>query len=172
MVLSGFGSILSLHAGLHQVICNRNPRQPRLRLAVHCAHSSWLAKRNTPLGWPLPFASKAAVACSRTKRCQGVLCNRPTTVRLNFVRAQSHRLDFRPRLGHFADVSVTELQNRIQKLSPGERRSVGKYVSYVTRRNSTVRQRQLARINREMSAGKKYTQAQVDATLARHPSKP
>ena len=112
------------------------------------------------------------MACSRTKRCQGVLRNWPTTVRLNFVRAQSHRLDFRPRLGHFADVSVTELQNRIQKLSPGERRSVGKYVSYVTRRNSTVRQRQLARINREMSAGKKYTQTQVDATLARHPSKP
>lgn len=69
-------------------------------------------------------------------------------------------------------MSVTELQNRIRKLSPGERRSVGKYVSYVTQRNSTTRQRQLARINREMSAGKKYSQAQVDAILTRHPPKP
>ncbi|SDS05896.1 hypothetical protein SAMN05444173_1763 [Opitutus sp. GAS368] len=82
-----------------------------------------------------------------------------------------HRLDFSPRVGHFADVSVTELQNRIKKLSPGERRSVGKYVSYVTRRNSTARQRQLARINRAMSAGKKYSQAQIDAILARNPPK-
>jgi len=82
------------------------------------------------------------------------------------------RLDFRSGLGHFAHVSVTELQNRIQKLSPGERRSVGKYVSYVIRRNSSTRQRQLGRINREMSAGKKYTQTQVDAVLARHPPKP
>ena len=81
------------------------------------------------------------------------------------------RLDFGPGLGHFANMSVTELQNRIKKLSPGERRSVGKYVSYVTRRNSTVRQRQLARINREMSTGRKYTQAQVDAILARNPPK-
>jgi hypothetical protein len=68
-------------------------------------------------------------------------------------------------------VSVTELQNRIKKLSPGERRSVGKYVSYVTRRNSVTRQRQLARLDREMSAGKKYSQAQVDAILARNPPK-
>ncbi len=63
-------------------------------------------------------------------------------------------------------MSVTELQTRISKLSPGQRQSVGKYVSYVTRQTSTVRQRQLARINREMSAGKKYTQAQVDTLLA------
>lgn len=69
-------------------------------------------------------------------------------------------------------MSVTELQNRIKKLSLGERRSVGKYVSYVTRRNSTTRQRQLARINREMSAGKKYSQTQVDAILVRYPPKP
>jgi hypothetical protein len=68
-------------------------------------------------------------------------------------------------------MSVTELQDRIKKLSPGERRSVGKYVSYVTQRNASTRQRQLARINRAMSAGKKYTQAEVDVILARHPPK-
>jgi hypothetical protein len=74
-------------------------------------------------------------------------------------------------LDNFAGVSVTELQNRIKNLSPGERRSVVKYVSYVTRRNSTARQRQLARINREMTAGKKYSQAQIDSILARNPPK-
>ncbi len=68
-------------------------------------------------------------------------------------------------------MSLTELQDRIKKLSPGERRSVGKYVSYVTQRNASTRQRQLARINRAMSAGKKYNQAEVDMILARHPPK-
>jgi len=68
-------------------------------------------------------------------------------------------------------MSVIELQRKISKLSPGERRSVGKYVTYVTRRNSPARQRLLARIDGEMSAGKKYSQAEVDAMLARNPSK-
>ncbi|MBL9217101.1 MAG: hypothetical protein JNG82_01325 [Opitutaceae bacterium] len=66
-------------------------------------------------------------------------------------------------------MSATELQNRLKKLSPGERRSVGKYVSYVIRRNSVARQRQLTRLGRDMSAGKKYSQAQLDAILAGNP---
>ena len=66
-------------------------------------------------------------------------------------------------------MSVVELQKKISKLSPDERRAVGKYVAYVTRRSSPARQRRLAGIDREMNAGKKYTQAQVDSILARNP---
>lgn len=66
-------------------------------------------------------------------------------------------------------MSVVELQKKIGRLSPRERRSVAKFVSYLQRRESPPRKRELARINREMDAGKKYTQAQVDAMLARHP---
>ena len=68
-------------------------------------------------------------------------------------------------------MSVVELQRKISKLSPGERRAVGRYVTYVTRRNSPARQRLLARIDQDMDKGKKYTQAQVDSILARHPPK-
>lgn len=81
------------------------------------------------------------------------------------------RLDFDRRRDNLPGMSVAELQKKISKLSPGERRSVGKYVAYVTRRNTPARQRLLARIDREMDAGKKYTQAQVDSMLARNPPK-
>ena len=66
-------------------------------------------------------------------------------------------------------MSVVELQKKIGRLSPRERRSVAKFVTYLERRESPARKRVLARINREMDAGQKYTQAQVDAILARNP---
>lgn len=56
---------------------------------------------------------------------------------VNALLAWEHGNSPHPRLAcpldPFADVSVTALQNRIQQLSPGERRSAGKYVFYVRR---------------------------------------
>ena len=66
-------------------------------------------------------------------------------------------------------MSVVELQKKIGRLSPRERRSVAKFVTYLERRESPARKRDLARINREMDTGRKYTQAQVDAILASNP---
>ncbi|HUG11188.1 MAG TPA: hypothetical protein VMM36_09250 [Opitutaceae bacterium] len=66
-------------------------------------------------------------------------------------------------------MGVAELQKKIGKLSARERRSVAKLVTFLERREKPARKRELARIDREMSAGRKYSQAQVDAILARNP---
>lgn len=66
-------------------------------------------------------------------------------------------------------MSVVELQKKIGRLTPRERRSVAKFVTYLQRRETPARKRELARIDREMDAGRQYTQAQVDAILARNP---
>lgn len=64
-------------------------------------------------------------------------------------------------------MSVADLQKNIAALPKGPQRSVAKYVIYLQQRDSPARRRKLADIGREMDAGKKYTQAQVDAMLAR-----
>ncbi len=66
-------------------------------------------------------------------------------------------------------MSVAELQKEITALSPGKRRSVAKYVAHLKRKDSPARRLELSRTMREMDAGKKYTQAQVDEILARNP---
>jgi hypothetical protein len=78
-------------------------------------------------------------------------------------------LDFHPISKHRFAVSVAELQKSIAKLPAGPRRSVAKYVAYLKRRDAPARRRLLAEIGREMEAGKSYSQAEVDAALARHP---
>ena len=66
-------------------------------------------------------------------------------------------------------MSVAELQKSIADLPTGPRRSVAKYVAYLKRRDAPVRRRLLADIGREMDAGKSFSQAEVDTTLARRP---
>ncbi|MBI2813745.1 MAG: hypothetical protein HYX71_05640 [Opitutae bacterium] len=66
-------------------------------------------------------------------------------------------------------MSVAELQKRITRLSPIKRKSVAKFVSYIEKVDAPARKKRLARIMRDMDAGLKYSQAQVDAILARHP---
>jgi hypothetical protein len=66
-------------------------------------------------------------------------------------------------------MSVAELQKTIIGLSPAKRRSVAKYVAYLKRQDSAVRKRALSRVMRDMDAGKKYSQAEVDEILARNP---
>ena len=66
-------------------------------------------------------------------------------------------------------MSVTELQRKITRLNPRKRRAVARYVGYLERLDSPAYQRRLGRIMREMDAGRKYTQAQVDELLARNP---
>jgi hypothetical protein len=68
-------------------------------------------------------------------------------------------------------MSVAELQKSIADLPPGPRRSVAKYVAYLKRRESPTRLRLLAGIGRDMDAGKTYSQAEVDAALARRPAR-
>lgn len=64
-------------------------------------------------------------------------------------------------------MSVAELQKEITALSPGKRRCVAKYVAHLKQQESPVRRRLLADIGREMDAGKKFTQTQVDAVVMR-----
>ena len=66
-------------------------------------------------------------------------------------------------------MSVAELQKRLTRLTPGKRRSVAKYITFIERLDSPARRRRTARIMREMDAGVKYTRAQVEAILARKP---
>lgn len=68
-------------------------------------------------------------------------------------------------------MSVAELQKNIAELPAGPRRSVAKFVAYLQRRDSPARRRLLADIGREMDAGKSYSQAEVDAALARRASR-
>ncbi len=68
-------------------------------------------------------------------------------------------------------MSVAELHKQIAKLPAGPRRSLVKYVAYLKRRDSPARRRLLANIGRDMGAGKKYTQDQVDAALASRSSR-
>ena len=67
----------------------------------------------------------------------------------------------------FPPVSVAELQKEITALSPGKRRSVAKFVAHLKRQDSPAHQRRLARIGREMDAGKTYTLAQVEEATMR-----
>jgi hypothetical protein len=68
-------------------------------------------------------------------------------------------------------MSVAELQKSIAELPAGPRRSVAKYVTYLKRRDAPARRRLLTRIGQDMDAGKKYSQAEVDAALARRPAR-
>jgi hypothetical protein len=66
----------------NQIGVGRNARYfpRRIKFIVHVVQASWVENRNTPLGWPRPWASRADVRCRRAKRCQGVLCNWPMTL--------------------------------------------------------------------------------------------
>ncbi|MBL9202473.1 MAG: hypothetical protein JNL39_18325 [Opitutaceae bacterium] len=64
-------------------------------------------------------------------------------------------------------MSVAELQKDIAALPAGPRRSVAKFVAYLKRRDSPARRRLLTKVGRDMDAGKSYSQAEVDAELAR-----
>lgn len=66
-------------------------------------------------------------------------------------------------------MSVAELQKRITRLSPLKRKSVAKYISYLEKMDAPARRKRAARIMRDMDAGRKYSQAQVEAILARNP---
>jgi hypothetical protein len=66
-------------------------------------------------------------------------------------------------------MSVAELQKRITRLSPLKRRSVAKYVAFLEKMDAPARQRRAARIMRDMDAGMKFSQTQVEAVLARTP---
>jgi hypothetical protein len=66
-------------------------------------------------------------------------------------------------------MSVAELQKRITRLSPLKRKSVAKYISYLEKMDAPARQKRAARIMRDMDAGLKYSQAQVEAILDRNP---
>ena len=68
-------------------------------------------------------------------------------------------------------MSVTELHKQIAQLPAGPRQSVVKYVAYLKRRDSSARRRLLTTIGRDMAAGKKYSQEQVDAALAHRSAK-
>jgi hypothetical protein len=66
-------------------------------------------------------------------------------------------------------MSVAEMQKRLNRLSPLKRKSVAKFISYMEKADSPARQKRAARIMRDMDAGRKYSQAQVEAILARNP---
>jgi hypothetical protein len=66
-------------------------------------------------------------------------------------------------------MSVAELQKTIAKLPPDQQRTVARFVTRLKKNTLPARRRQLTRSMREMDAGIKYTQAQVEAILARNP---
>ena len=66
-------------------------------------------------------------------------------------------------------MSVAEITKSISLLTPEQQAVVVRFVSKVRRSNSPARRRQLSTTMRAMDAGKKYSQAQVDEILARHP---
>lgn len=61
------------------------------------------------------------------------------------------------------------MQKRLTRLSPLKRKSVARFISYMEKADSPTRQRRATRIMRDMDAGLKYSQAQVEAILARNP---
>jgi hypothetical protein len=62
-------------------------------------------------------------------------------------------------------MSVAKLVKSIARLTPEQQAVVMRFVEKVRRSNSPAHRRKLAKINRDMDAGKKFTQAQVDAAL-------
>lgn len=66
-------------------------------------------------------------------------------------------------------MSVAEIQKRLTRLSPLKRQSVARFISYIEKADAPARQKRASRIMRDMDAGRKYSQAQVEAILARHP---
>ncbi len=62
-----------------------------------------------------------------------------------------------------------ELQRTIAKLPADQLQNVAKFVRRLKKSTSVARQRQTSRIMRDMDAGRKYSQAQVEAILARSP---
>ena len=62
---------------------------------------------------------------------------------------------------------VAELAKSIARLTPEQQATVVRFVAKVRRSNSPAHRRKLAKIGRDMDAGKKFTPAQVDAALMR-----
>ena len=76
-------------------------------------------------------------------------------------------LETAPFLGNFRVMTFAEIKPRLDELSIEEKRKLAAYLRHSLRADTEENRQELARRNREMSAGKIYDLAEVKATLAK-----